>query len=265
MQRAIDLLEGLIDEYPSIPEYRHLLAQCYRDRHPPAFIFSRQTALDANNKAIEILEALVRDFPQVADYRYALSQTYADPPPPDRSFLLSQDSSALAEKRFRMALEISEELVAEHPNVPEFVASQAEILLKLEFVLRWAGQTEDADGLLRRALDLQSSLARRFPKVLRHQLQTATLELSLARNLRNRGQLAAAHSLLKSSVARLEEVTGTGENEWPMGWMLAHHYSELATLLGEMKEPEAAKAAERRAKELGGGIPPRFPDHPGGR
>jgi tetratricopeptide (TPR) repeat protein len=261
MQRAIDLLEGLIDEYPSIPEYRHLLAQCYRDMHPPAFIFSRQAALDANNKAIEILEALVRDFPQVADYRYALSQTYADPPPLDISSFLREDFTALAEKRFRMALKISEELVAEHPNVPEFVASQAEILLKLEFVLRGAGQREDADGLLRRALDLQSSLARRFPKVLRYQMQTAMLELSLARNLRGRDQLAAAHALLKSSVARLEKTSGTNATEWRIRWILAHHYSELAGLLQEMKEPEAARAAELRAAELGGGIPM----HPPGR
>ena len=47
MQKAIDLLEELIDEYPSIPEYRHLLAQCYRDMHPASFIFSRKAALDA--------------------------------------------------------------------------------------------------------------------------------------------------------------------------------------------------------------------------
>jgi len=258
MQRAIDLLEELIDEYPSIPEYRHLLAQCYRDMHPPAFIFSRQTALDANNKAIEILEALVRDCPQVADYRYALSQTYADPPPPDRNLLLGRDSSALAEKRFRMALKISEELVAEHPNVPEFVASQAEILLKLEFVLRWAGQIEDADGLLRKALDLQSSLARRFPKVLRYQLQTATLELSLARNLRDRDQ-PAARSLLESSVARLDDLLEAAPTNWPVHWILSLHYSELATLLCEMNQPEAANAVERRAKEHGVEMPLRPP------
>lgn len=265
MQKAIDLLEQLVDEYPSIPEYRHLLAQCYRDMHPVWFIFSRKAALDANNKAIEILEALVHDFPDVSDFRYALSQTYADSPPPDRDSFPSGDLAALAEERFRKALKISEELVAEHPNVPEFVASQAEILHKLAEVLRRPGQLEGAEELLRKAVDLQSSLARRFPDVLGYRMQTTRLEFELAQILKGRGQPDAARSLLESSVASLEEVLEADTNGWPVGWILAMHYSELAMLLSELNEPEAAKAVERRAKEHGVQMPMRPPPRHRGR
>ncbi|OHB65841.1 MAG: hypothetical protein A2V70_16570, partial [Planctomycetes bacterium RBG_13_63_9] len=207
MQKAIDLLEELVDQHPSIPEYRHLLAQCYRDMHPVAFIFSREAALEANDKAIEILEALVRDFPDVADFRYALSQTYADSPPPDRESFLSGDFASIAEKRFRKALKISEELVTEHPNIPEFAASQAEILFKLAETLRRAGQVADAQEFLRKSLDLQSSLARRFPDVLGYAIQMTRLEFELARLLREVGEQSAARSLLESSTAKLQELT----------------------------------------------------------
>lgn len=255
MQRAIDLLEKLVEEYPSIPEYRHLLAQCYRDMHPASFIFSRKAALDANNRAIEILESLVHDFPDVSDFRYALSQTYADSPPPDWGSFLSGDFAALAERRFRKALKISEELVAEHPNIPEFAASQAEILLKLAQVLRRPGQLEDTETLLRRALDLQSSLARRFPDVLGYRMQTTKYEFTLARLLRQGGQLNAARSLLQSSVATLEDVIEGDATGWPVGFIVSLHYSELASLLRELNQPEAAKAVELRAVQHGFELP----------
>ncbi len=261
MQKAIELLETLADECPSTPEYRYLLAQCYRDMHPTSFIFSQQTALDANHKAIDILEALVDDFPNVSDFRHALSQTYADSPPPTGESFLSGDLAAVAEERFRKALKISEELVAEHPNVPQFAASQAEILFKLAETMRRTGTHGDAERLLRKALDLQLSLARRFPDVLGYSMRTTWLEFLLARLLREKGQPSAARSLLESSTTRLEGLMQNGRVKWPVDRILGEHYSELSLLLREMEESEAAEAVQRRAEERGVRLPRHPPSH----
>ncbi|MBN2473372.1 MAG: hypothetical protein JXB62_02095 [Pirellulales bacterium] len=124
---------------------------------------------------------------------------------------------------------------------------------------------EDAEAFLRRALDLQSSLAQRFPEVLAYRMQTTKLEYTLARLLREQGQLESARSLLESSVVRLEEVVDVETTAWPVGWILSLHYSELVELLGEMNELEAVIAVQRRAEEHGVELSGRPPRRRGGR
>lgn len=250
MHKAIALLEELIAERPTVPDYRHLLARCYRDMHPGFFIFSRRAALEANNKAIEILERLVGDFPDVPDYRYDLSQTYAEPPPPQQGPFVTEDVNALAEERFRRALKISKELVAEHPNIPEYTASQADIHRKLAGVLQRAGRREDAEASLRESVRLQSLLAQRFPDVAPYTIQLARLESSLARMLREGRQADEARALLESSVARLEQLLAADPQSGHLLGTLAWHYMELASLLRGTDESEAAADAQRRAGEL---------------
>jgi hypothetical protein len=46
--------------------------------------------------------------------------------------------------------------------------------------------------------------------------------------------------------------------------MLRFHYTELASLLREMNQPEAARAVQRQARETGEGFPMRPPPHPRG-
>src|SRR5262249_18200004 len=68
IQDALRLLEDLVREYPSVRDYRHLLACCYRDVPPervPGNSLSARACLD---KAAEILQQLANEFPDVPDY-----------------------------------------------------------------------------------------------------------------------------------------------------------------------------------------------------
>ena len=86
-QKAIDLLERLVAEHPAVPDYRHLLARCYREA-PSGWTGRVRQSDDAVSRAAQILEKLVEEQPDVPDYRYDLSETYAmldgrGPPAPE--------------------------------------------------------------------------------------------------------------------------------------------------------------------------------------
>ncbi len=77
LQQAIQILEDLGREHPLDPDYRHLLACCYRDLPPARPESAGHSPFGSNDKAIAILQKLVDEFPNVPDYRHDLSKTYA--------------------------------------------------------------------------------------------------------------------------------------------------------------------------------------------
>ena len=129
--KAVGLLTALNAAEPDVPDYRRLLALCYRDMPPPISLASddHPSPLDAVTRAIEILRQLVSDFPKVPEYRYDLSETYAMSAVPE--LCPRPDPHGIGEQRLRTALEISEQLVAERPNIPAYAVSQVHIRLRL--------------------------------------------------------------------------------------------------------------------------------------
>src|SRR5262249_51077784 len=113
-QLAIELLEGLVKEYSSVPEYYHLLACCYRDAPPDRLRGGPQGEAANAQRAIDILRQLVRRFPRVPDYRYDLCETLGRvafagrPLPPE----LAQS----AETMLKEAVDLSIALTAEYPK-----------------------------------------------------------------------------------------------------------------------------------------------------
>ena len=75
LHRAATILEKLVDEFPSVPEYRHLLACSYRDVPPD--LFEDRPVHESVDRAIELLRQLVKDFRKVPDYRFDLCATLA--------------------------------------------------------------------------------------------------------------------------------------------------------------------------------------------
>lgn len=77
MHKAIRILEELVAEHPGIPDYRQLLALCYRELRPFDWKAAALGESAPGEKATEILRKLVADFPDVPDYRYDLAETLA--------------------------------------------------------------------------------------------------------------------------------------------------------------------------------------------
>jgi len=269
-----------VAEYPAAPDYRHLLARCYRDLAGAPFAGDPQSSRDSLSKATAILEKLAVDFADVPDYRYDLSKTYAMvdfPPLFFFPFPGSQDETAkqrwreaakTAEERLRKALEISEQLVAEHPNVPDYAVSQVQIQLRLGDLLRPGDQDQKdaAEKCLRSALALQSSLVRRFPQNASYQVLLLFVRGSLADLLRERGELPEARSLLEASVKVLKDLVQKEPRQVHLRGVLLGNYLGLANVLRQMGEEQAAEEALRQAGQLGPWGPgekqgPREPPH----
>jgi serine/threonine protein kinase len=203
LQLAIRLLETLVSEQPTVPEYQHLLACCYRDL-PPRRDTDAQASSGPQDKAIEILAKLAGDHPEVPDYRYDLSKAYAKIDPHDPHFSEGQFSNA--ENRLRQATVILRQLVAEHPNAPDYTASEAQALYTLSEVLHRMHRSDDAEKTITQALELQTSLAAQYPDAVPYQVWKAILQDSLARRMADRGDADRARAILETSIADLRHL-----------------------------------------------------------
>jgi tetratricopeptide (TPR) repeat protein len=243
---AIEILEELLREHPSEAKYRHLLARCYRDSPPD--VLSAEGPFLRLNKATRILEALVEEYPGVAGYRFDLIESYAAPQLCGP--LLTPEICPVVEERLRTALELSEELVAEHPNIPAYEASRVQIYLKLADVLHRTDRPAEAESNLRTGLDVQLSLVKAFPKALSYKVWLATIQRSLAMLLRDQNQLPDAQTLLEESISVLEPLR---ENQRELPYvrpLLAESYLALGDVLSRMGQHEQAHDAQQAAREL---------------
>jgi tetratricopeptide (TPR) repeat protein/tRNA A-37 threonylcarbamoyl transferase component Bud32 len=252
--RAIGLLEPLVKEHPDVPEYRHLLACCYRDR-PPERMGGRPGSTEDNvQQAIKILRKLAVDFPRVPDYRYDLCETLARagfPGPPGVPTPLA-DARKLLDEAARLAAG----LLADYPNVPQYRAADARVHEKLALALQRAGRLEDAEKELRRAMATQARLVQRQPEVSRYEDDLARMEATLARFLMDRGDWKGARPLLEDCAGRLESVIQREPQARFPRALLGRTYRDLADVLTRLGEKDRAAEARRKAQAAGPDVGP---------
>jgi tetratricopeptide (TPR) repeat protein len=259
LHKAIELLERLVAEHPGVPDYRHLLARCYREVRPgrpedgPRSAAAATEESKAMNKALEILQRLADDYPNVPDYRqtYAMldEQRMFSPQGADKN--AGQRSLAMLEK----GLAISEELVAEHPNVPDYALSQVYIRMRLAGVLQ-ESDPAGAETQLQKALELQTALVRRFPKTTSYNFWMAVVQETLGTLLQQRGRLAESRRMQENSIAALEIMVDGDPHPGMLRGLLAYKYTWFADLLRQMKDEKGAAEALRKADQLRQSVPP---------
>ena len=246
LNKAIAILEPLVGQYPAVPEYRLMLARCYREFPPQEPGRPTPSVQDPLDKATAVLEKLAEDYPDVSDYRYELSETLATPRIQGPRFIPADDPAA--ERRLRQALEISQELAREHPNIPDYASAQIHIHHKLAHVLRDTGRAEEAEADLRTALDLQTVLVRQLRAVSSYHVWQAVIQESLADLQRERGELNEARTLLEAAVATLRDCQAR-ERTSAYQHLLVRNYENLADVLDRLGERELAAAARRQAQK----------------
>jgi tetratricopeptide (TPR) repeat protein len=251
LRKALDLLEKLVAEHPSVPDYRYLLAVCYREAYFQGFDGGPDFTKGTMDKAIQILQKLVEEYPDVTDYRYDLSETYAaqDNRRPPLSNKQNPNADRQSREMLEKALAISEELVAEHPNIPDYAASQVFIRLRLARII-WENDQSGTESSLRKALDLQSALVRHYPKTHHYKFGLALINESLAELLQQSGKLSEARDKLQESITLLKDLSKNDPNAPPLRGVIAHHFMSLADLLRLMGEEQAAADASRQARDL---------------
>lgn len=250
-RQAISLLEELVAKSPSVREYRHLLACCYRDAQGPPHPGGQARGLDPD-RGIGLLRQLVKDFPKVPDYRLDLCEALAGSGPPDRSN--SNDT-----ERMQEAIDLSSALVAEYPSIPDYKAAQGRYLDRLGMKLLRAGEYDEAQKVYREAIILQGQLAKLYPDVIAYGFWLCLIERSLGEALANKGELSEAKAYLKSATERAESLRKKAPHLTGFRPFLGMAYRDLSDILSRTGEAEPAAKAKAKANEFGppGGRPKR--------
>ncbi len=261
--RAAVLLEQLVHDFPAVPEYRHLLACCYRDMPPGGPGHGPPSRNAQADRAVDLLRQLVIDFPRVPDYRLDLCETLGRPGPPARP------GEAGGDPRMRVmeAISLSEELRTLYPNVPEYTAAHARFLDTYGSVLGRGGDLAGAEQQHRKAVELQEKLVKQYPEVAAYRCWLSLMERSLARVLGQRGQWREARSRLESAAGRLEALATKEPRLGTVRPLLGTVYQDLAVVLNNSGETALAAEVLRKAEQYkpeGGPFPhdrppPRMP------
>ncbi|NQT85566.1 protein kinase [bacterium] len=240
LDEAIALLRELVAEKPTDPRYPHLLALCHLERG------SHSTAgEDSVARGTEILERLVDEHPGVADYRYDLSEAYVGVR--WRRPSASPDEQSRVEVRLRKALVISVALVAEHPHLPHYRASQAVIQHELGAVLHHGKRNREAEHCFRKAVSLQAEVTQQLGATPSARLWQAAFQNSLADLLGRQRNHEEARELLESSVRMLNALLREDAPLTVSHALLAHSHRALAASLRQAGEHALAAEADQQA------------------
>ncbi len=250
LAKAVTLLRTLsVTPLPN-PEYQHLLALCYLEGAPPED--GRQGERRGDERAIELLEALAKGYPDVADYAYDLSEAYTKmhiPRPP-----IPREMEKEIEQHMGRALALLEQLVAKHPDVPDFLAFEARVLHKLGSFFQQTDRWAEAESSFRKATVCQSRLVEQFPDSPYYGLWMATFRIALADALIRRDHPGEARTELEQAISTLlRQLEQTPETYRPHD-LLALGYSKLAIVLRQLGERDQADEAERKAEQEKGPV-----------
>ena len=199
-------------------------------------------AEENNRRALDLLKQLDEEYPANPRYRLATARAERDRSVIAAALGRKEDS----DKSRTEAIAMLEKLVAELPNTPECRYELAETYAILP------GRTSDAprgdaNGQLRRAIELSSDLAARYPSVPKYRASLARSRFRLAEALRSDGVLTEAESQCRQAVdlekALASEFANLSGYRFQWVWGL----DRLAEIQSAAKKPTAARDSLQEA------------------
>ena len=255
---AIEMLEALAQQHPAEPDYRFLLALCYRlsgigpptDRNLVRVLGRRQ--------AMQVLEDLKAEDPDVADYRYELAVTRMAVsvglfPWEERSTL-----TTMTEPNLIRALDELNWLAVHRPAIPEYARCRALALAKLGMVYWRDDRLSEAEDLIQQAYRTQSAVVTGFPDLPPHNLVLLELlrlrwgEVCLARGMDGGESFERARGLLEACVEQLTAMTARPElARDELAWsVFPVAYEALSKIHARAGNAERAREADERAQAI---------------
>jgi tetratricopeptide (TPR) repeat protein len=243
---AMKLINELISDDPFNPDYQLALARCHRNL---CIVLSRKgkrdQAIAAQDKAVTILDKLVITHSAVPDYRCELGEVLM------LSFLVWQGGplrDAEADRRLARAVDLTKELAADFPTVPQYQALRVRALQRYGESRQAAGQ-DDVEIPLRDAVSQQRIIVSQFPKIPVYQLYLAQACHSLGKCRQRRDDWNETIALMTEAVAAQRCYLKANPRS-RLGWFsLSSQYQILADALRRQGESEKAAAADRKADE----------------
>lgn len=194
---SLAILQRLVKEDPSPSAYQLALARACKDQVRIRIALGEIEGAESSlRKAIAIMESLLTSHPASASYRHELAD------------ILSMNVAFREEdsERSLRALDLSEALVKEHPNAPQYLTLKASVLSRMALL----GPPSDNRGekslqRLGEAIEIQSDLARRFPDVplysitlVQYHLQQSEVYFALRRPEKARESITTAAAIAET-------------------------------------------------------------------
>lgn len=230
--QSLALLNDLLEDEPSRPDYRLALAIVWRNRATVARIVDdSEMGKVAIATSIKHLDELARDFPDEPVYRFELADTLC--------IRTSRDAEAETDlellERVRRAIILCEDLIESYPNVTEYQSLMGTSLTRHATSLTHQKSFELASASFHRAIDLQQPLAERFATVSLYQVAYIQSLWGLSQISVAQNDAAAAIGYLETAIDRLQILTSNA----PENRMLGHYLEKLRRRRGELARPSA--------------------------
>jgi len=151
------------------------------------------------------------------------------------------------EERFGKALALLERLVGEHPDVPDFLSSQARTYHKLGSFYRQMGRWTDAEQNFHQAVAVQSLLVSQFHDAPYYGLWMANFRIALADALIWLNRSGEARTELDGTISTLLAELKQRPEMDALHDMLALAYSRLEIAFRQTGDLDQADEASRKA------------------
>jgi serine/threonine protein kinase/Flp pilus assembly protein TadD len=170
--------------------------------------------------------------------------------------------SAKAEAGQRATIRLSEKLIADYPDVPQYRRGLANSYNHLGIVLVGLGKHKEAEAAYRQALAVQEKLVADFPNVAQYRQDLALSHNNLAHLLEHRGEHTEAEAAYRRAIVLQERLTYEHPGMPDYRQDLALSYSNLGNLLDNRGRYVEAETAHRQALALRKKSVDEFPTEP---
>jgi tetratricopeptide (TPR) repeat protein len=260
-ERARQFLEARQTQFPEQTEYRAELGRIHNHTGWLLASTGRQSEAETEHRqALDLYEKLVqvRSKPELNHrHRQELAWTHEWL----GKVLTNSNRPQEAEKAFRQAIALEEELNTEFPNQGHlgWMAGEYDNLATL---LKNLGKSAEAEAAYREALGKVERLAISFPKIASNRDMHLQAARNLAQFLQGIGKANESALVIRTTVAvyqkLVESTLGSPEDQIA----LAANYESLANFIKELDQPEVAEQAYRQASALWEKMVASFPAEP---
>jgi serine/threonine-protein kinase len=250
-RRALELRQGLADEFANVPEHREELAG---SRYLLGALLAPQAgrqdeAGDCYREALNVQQALAAASPDRLDYQRDVGRTL------NNLAMLQRDigDPDTARKTLTQAEAVQRQLIAKAADVPHHRRELARTLLNRGSLEKDPQRSREA---FEQARDLLAGLVRDYSTVPDYRHELAGADYYLGRLLRKTKQLVVAESSLRTAVDLLsEKVPGEPKYQHQLGLV----YGELGRVREEAGRGREAEIDYRRSVALLGELAAKHP------
>ena len=236
--QAVELLDGLSQQYPLQSKYRLGLARNHRDRMRMYRLLGLQSEFEKSlGKASEIFQDLLSKNPTSAVLKYELANLYA-------SSLMhpSVDGNRLEE-----AIRLVQESLQEHPGVPEYQTLYASLLARSAWTMpagidpaaeRQFERVENGINKLQQSIAIHQGLVDRFPEIQVYAIHLLQTKMQIVDYYNQFRRPERAKQTLAEAIALAEKLMESGTARQPALRAILERLKERKNTLETKPEQE---------------------------